>query len=412
MSAAPLPPAKPATRTPRTLRNAIFCLALAAFASGSSLRLTDSLLPRLANDFQISLGTASYTITAFSIAYGLAQLLFGPLGDRFGKYLTIAAACAAGVVTTVLCALAPSFPLLLVARFLAGCTAAAVIPLSMAWIGDVIPYEDRQPVLARFLIGQILGLSSGVLIGGWAADHSSWRLPFFAIALLYAAVSAILFSLNRQLPAEAKRTVKSTGPAIPRMISEFGQVLAKPWARVVLASVFMEGMFLYGAFAFIASHLHHVHGMSLTAAGSMVMLFGLGGFLFALGSGVLVRRLGEVWLVRVGGLVAAVALVTIGLAPDWTWVIPACGALGLGFYMLHNTLQINATQMAPERRGAAVASFASCFFLGQSSGIAMAAWLIASFGTSAVIAGFGMGLLLVAWIFSLRKARYLAKSEL
>ncbi len=377
---------------------------MAAFASGSSLRLTDSLLPRLANDFQISLGTASYTITAFSIAYGLAQLLFGPLGDRFGKYLMIAVACAAGVLTTLLCAAAPNFPMLLVARLLAGCTAAAIIPLSMAWIGDVIAYEDRQPVLARFLIGQILGLSSGVLIGGWAADHSGWRQPFIAIAVLYAVVSAILFTLNRQLPAHAKRTVKSEGPAIPRMISEFGQVLSKPWARIVLASVFLEGMFLYGAFAFIASHLHRVHGMSLTAAGSLVMLFGLGGLLFAVGSGFFVRSLGEIRMVRLGGVVGGLSLMVIGLAPSWSWVIPACAFLGLGFYMLHNTLQINATQMAPERRGAAVASFASCFFLGQSTGIATAAWMISWLGTSAVIAAFGVGLVLVSWNFSLRKA--------
>ena len=45
---------------------------------------------------------------------------------------------------------------------LTGATAAAVIPLSMAWIGDNVPYERRQPVLARFLIGQITGFSLGV----------------------------------------------------------------------------------------------------------------------------------------------------------------------------------------------------------------------------------------------------------
>ena len=49
-----------------------------------------------------------------------------------------------------------------------------MIPLSMAWIGDVGPYEHRQPTLARFLIGQILGLSTGVWLGGFAADHFSW----------------------------------------------------------------------------------------------------------------------------------------------------------------------------------------------------------------------------------------------
>ena len=65
------------------------------------------------------------------------------------------------------------------------------------------------------------------------------------------------------------------------MVSEFGQVLALPWARVILATVFAEGAFLYGSFAYMVSHLHQLHAMSLAAAGQVVMLYGLGGLLFA-----------------------------------------------------------------------------------------------------------------------------------
>ena len=56
--------------------------------------------------------------------------------------------------------------------------------------------------------------------------------------------------------------------------------------------------------------------------------------------------------------------------------MPACALMGLGFYMMHNTLQTHATQMAPERRGAAVSSFAACFFLGQSAGVGVAGLLV------------------------------------
>src|SRR3569833_3310546 len=145
--------------------NDIASHALAAFASGISMRVNDTLLPRLAGNFNITLGEASFVITFFSIAYGFSQLFFGPLGDRFGKYLIIACACVASAVAALLCGLAPNFSMLLGARLLAGATAAAVIPLSMAWIGDVTPYERRQPVLAGVLVGQILGLSAGVLVG-------------------------------------------------------------------------------------------------------------------------------------------------------------------------------------------------------------------------------------------------------
>lgn len=390
---------------------AIPALSLAAFGSAISLRVTDPLLPRLAQEFGISLGNVSYVITAFSIAYGISQLFFGPVGDRFGKYFVISCACVACALTALLCALAPSYPLLLVARLLAGATAAAIIPLSMAWIGDVVPYDERQPVLAQFLIGQIVGISAGVLLGGLAADYFSWRVPFFGISLCFVLISLTLFSFNRRLPAYALTTHKAEGAVVPRMINEFRQVLSKPWARVVLITVFLEGGFLYGAFAFIATHLHHKHQISLTNAASLVMLFGLGGLLYASTSRKLVRNLGEKGLALWGGIIIAASFLTIGLAPSWWWAIPGCFAAGLGFYMLHNTLQINATQMAPERRGAAVSAFASFFYLGQSVGVGAAGLGIAYLGTSVVITIGAIGVLLVALNFSRLKSAHMTSNS-
>ncbi|HYD95942.1 MAG TPA: MFS transporter [Noviherbaspirillum sp.] len=375
---------------------AVPLLSLAAFGSGVSLRMTDAMLPQLAREFGVTLGQASNVITVFSVAYGLSQLFFGPLGDRYGKYFVIACATIACAATAAFCGLAPGFGPLLMARLLAGATAAAIIPLSMAWIGDVIPYQQRQPVLARFLIGQILGLAAGVLAGGLAADADNWRLPFFLVAAVFAAVSVALLALNRRLPPHARVLHRAEGRALRRMAGEFRVILGLPWARKVLLTVFLEGAFLYGAFAFIASHMHQAFAMSLTSSGALVMLFGLGGFVFALAAASLVRRLGESGLSLWGGIFVALSLLAIGVAPAWWWAIGACFGAGLGFYMLHNTLQINATQMAPERRGAAVSAFASCFFLGQSVGVAVAGALVGPLGTEKVMVIGAAGVLAVA----------------
>lgn len=387
-------------------RGAVAGLSIAAFASGISLRVTDALLPRLADDFSLTLGDAAAVITVFSIAYGFAQLLFGPMGDRFGKYRVIALGCLACALTTTLCALAPSFAWLLVARVLAGATAASIIPLSLAWIGDVVPYDRRQPVLARFLIGQILGVSAGVLLGGYAADHLHWRTPFVVIAAIFLLIGGVLLLIHRHLPLAARQRRTGTGSAIARMGGEFRQVVALPWARVVLLTVFAEGAFLYGAFAYMVSHLHQVHTLSLATAGEVVMLFGFGGLLFALAATPLVRRLGEPGLALWGGLLVCLAFLVVALAEPWRWSVPACFVAGLGFYMLHNTLQINATQMAPERRGAAVAAFAASFFIGQSVGVALDGRLIPVIGTTGVIVLGALGVLTVSLNFSrLKKQR-------
>ena len=381
------------------------CLSVAAFASAVSLRASDALLPRLAQEFAVSLSTASQVISVFAIAYGVAQLLFGPLGDRFGKYRVIAWACAVCTVTAVLCGLAYDFTSLRVARALAGATAAAIIPLAMAWIGDVVRYEDRQPVLARFLVGQIAGVSAGVWIGGFAADHLSWRTPYFLIGALFALVSVALFALDRRLPAHARLMQLGTQPALQRIVTDFQHVLSRPWAHVVLVTVFLEGACLYGPFAFIASHLHLAFGLSLSTAGALVMLFGFGGLLFAACAGPLVRRLGEVGLVRWGGTLLAASLLLVGFGPTWQWSIPGCFVAGLGFYMLHNTLQMNATQMAPQRRGAAVSAFASSFFLGQSTGVVLAGITVERFGAQLALGLGGLGVLAVALNFARLRQR-------
>ena len=384
---------------------ALVSLSLAALASGVSLRLADALLPRLVQEFSITLGQASQVITAFAVAYGLSQLLFGPLGDRFGKYRVIAWACAASAVTSLACAAAQSHAALLAGRLVAGATAAAVIPLSMAWIGDVVPYERRQPVLARFLIGQISGFALGVWAGGYAAEHLDWRMPFYGVALIFAAVALLLQWVRRRLPAAAVATRTAPGSALRRLRDEFGAVLAQPWARVVLVTVFFEGAAVYGPFAFIAAHLHQRFNLPLSAVGALVMLFALGGLVFALGARLLVRHLGEVVLVRGGSVLMALALGLLASAPAWWWAMPACALMGLGFYMLHNTLQTHATQMAPERRGAAVASFAACFFLGQSLGVGLAGLAVGAVGTAWVLASGGCAVLLVAWNFNHQRRR-------
>ena len=378
---------------------AIAGLALAAMASGTSLRVADALLPRLATEFSVSIGQASQVITAFAVAYGLSQLFFGPLGDRYGKYRVIAWACLASTFTSLLCALAPNHIALMGARLVAGATAAAIIPLSMAWIGDAVPYERRQPVLARFLIGQITGFAVGVWLGGYAAEHLPWRAPFFVIAAFFLVVAITLQAVRARLPVEPLR-LPSTQAAVPRMVREFSAVLAKPWARVVLFTVFCEGASLYGPFAFIATHLHLRFGLPLSTVGALVMLFALGGLCFALTAQVLVKRLGEVMLVRAGSVLMAVSFIAIGFAHAWWWAVPACTFMGLGFYMMHNTLQTHATQMAPERRGAAVASFAACFFLGQSVGVGIDGLLVGRTGTAWLMVAGALGVLATAWNFN------------
>jgi len=383
---------------------AIAALSFAAFASAASMRVTDALLPRLDAEFGVGLGVAAQVVTAFSVAYGLLQAPYGLVADRLGKYRLVGWATAASALAALGCALAPWFGTLLLARFVAGGVAAAIIPLSMAWIGDAIPYERRQPVLARFLIGQIIGLASGQFIGGIAADFWSWRAPFVALGAWFAVAAVILFRMRGRTPDPATGHAHDAELAGRGVLGAFAYVLQRRWARVVLATVFLEGVALFGPFAFFATHLHRAYGVSLAAAGATLMAFGAGGLLFATLSPVFVRRLGERGLAAGGGWTLCVALLGIAFGTHWPIALAGAFAAGVGFYMLHNTLQTNATQMAPKRRGAGVALFASAFFLGQSTGVALASVAVAQVPTTPIIAAGAVATLLVGLAFSRRIA--------
>ena len=121
------------------------------------------------------------------------------------------------------------------------------------------------------------------------------------------------------------------------------------------------------------------------------------------------RGLGEVGLAAGGGIVLCAALLLVGLASSWPLALLACFLAGLGFYMLHNTLQTNATQMAPQRRGAAVALFASCLFMGQAVGVAVASLWVERISTTPIIVAGAIGLLAIGTVFAWLRAAHNTK---
>ena len=99
------------------MRRDVFLLSAAAFASSASLRATDPLLPLIADDYGVTTGAAAGAATAFALAYGLLQVIYGPLGDRFGRYRLIAVSAFVSAFCSAACALAPDLRSLIAARF-------------------------------------------------------------------------------------------------------------------------------------------------------------------------------------------------------------------------------------------------------------------------------------------------------
>ena len=355
-------------QTSGSATSAITLLALASFAAQAMVRVTDSLLPQIAADLNVSVGATSIVVTAYLLAHGSVQLVIGPIGDRFGKYLCVSIAAAGSTAMVVACGLAPSLPVLVAARLACGLATGWIIPFALAFVGDVIPYERRQQVIGRFLSGQILGQLFGQAAGGVLGDYFGWRNVFFILAaLLAAATLGLFYELWRNPITHANATPQHRGRGF---IADYSAVLRSPWARAVIAIAFIEAAAMFGAFTYVGADLHLRFGVGFTLVGLFVGAFAIGGLIYSLSVRALVNRFGQTGLATGGGALLALAYVTLAFEPHY-WIAPATIlTIGLGFYMLHNTLQTNATQMTPQARGTAVAIFSASLYLGQTAGVA------------------------------------------
>src|SRR5690606_38191784 len=219
----------------------------------------------------------------------------------------------------------------------------------------------------RLVSAGVMGMLAGQWLSGLIAEQAGWRPVFLMLALLFLMAGGLLMGAIRRLPPPAMATGK---PRLP-----LRSIVAAPRSRWILTVVMFEGAFAFGAIAFIPSLLQRQHEVSLSMAGGIAAFYGVGGFLYTRVAGRLVRRLGESGLARLGGALLIVGFVSFAYVPVLAWTPAACLIAGFGFYCLHNTLQTNATQMAPAARGAARSLFACFLFIGQSLGVSGAAWV-------------------------------------
>ncbi len=343
-------------------------LSIAAFASSVTLRIADTLLPEIAREFATTPGAAATAvITTFTVAYGGIQVAFGPIGDRFGKVQTIAVASLLSVAAQIACALSATLDQISIARVVAGATAGGVIPLCLAWIGDVVSFEERQKVLARVLLAQIVGLAAGQALGGVIGDAFGWRASLLMLAGLYLLGGVAPFIALRATPSLAGSGAVTRGGRI-----RVAEVLSRPRVRLILSTVFLEGAAMYGAFSYVGTDLQHRFGVSVATSGVLLTAFAVGAMGYALLVGKIVAMMSRARIAMSGALVLGAGFVVLALIPSLGAALIALAATGFGFYMLHNSLQTEATQMVPEARGTALAMFASMLFVGQAVGVAVA----------------------------------------
>lgn len=378
------------------LRNRIILLfAVCGFAGAANLRMLDSALPGIAVEFDVTLGQAAQVGTVYALAYGGMQIFLGAVGDRIGKYRLMQYLCMACFVATGAAVFATTMPALLASRFAAGAAASAVIPMAIAWIGDHVPFERRQSILAMFMAGTVLGLVFGQILGGVLAEWVSWRAAPAIVAVVYALSAAGLFAFARRNPSIGE---EKTGEAsLATTMIDLKRMLGRTWSQNVLLAATLEGFAIFGSTPLIGILLVTRFDVGLDVVGVVLAIYAAGVIFNSYLVSRLAPRIGMARHFQFAVLYTLVGMAILILSQQF-WPMPlAVLLLGLGAAGIHNSLQTFGTQLLPEARATGFSFFATCFFLSQSLGVAVYGYAVDTFSVEApfilaacIVAGLGL----------------------
>ena len=386
------------------MSRALNLMAFVIFATTLFMRSVDPVIPQIAQGLNVTTTTAALLSTGFTLPYALIQPVLGALADMFSKTRLISLCMLIVGVTTLACGLVTNFETLMALRVLAGITAGGVFPIALAVAGDRVPVEQRQVAIGRLLFaamtGNLLGASSAGVIG----DVIGWRGVFFVTGTIDLIALAVALPGFRSMDEKPGRFDLST------LIPNYRAIFSNPMAKYCFGAVFIEAVFLFGIFPYMAGLLQTEGVTHASIAGVVISGFGVGGVIYTFMVAWLLAHIGERRLMAAGGMVMGFCLLVIALRVPWPVEFANFVLLGFGFYLLHGCIQVYVTELAPAARGSATAAHSFFFFVGQAAGPVIYGVGLASVGITAILMLGAAALAATGWICALQLWRQAASA--
>jgi predicted MFS family arabinose efflux permease len=339
-------------------------IALATFAASLSTRALDPVLPHVAGDFAVSIAAAAGFASVFAFTFAIVQPVLGAAADLFGKARLMTVCLVLLGLANILGALSSSFSLLFASRILAGIGAGGVFPISLGLTSDLVAPNQRQIAIGRTLAGSMTGNLLGASLSGLIGDFLGWRGVLAVLGLL-AVVASVAVAIGfrggalKRAPAKVDLSVLRHG---------YRTIFANPNARVCYPAVFIEGCCVLGLFPYVASFLFEQGVTSLSISGLVIAGFAVGGLFYTLSVSRLLPKLGVNGMMTSGAVLMGLQLAIIAFGPRWQLQTVNFILMGWGFYMLHGSLQVFASELSVEARATALSLHSFFFFMGQTVG--------------------------------------------
>ncbi|MDX1449446.1 MAG: MFS transporter [Acidimicrobiia bacterium] len=336
-------------------------------------------LPDILADLGVESDRSGILVAAGSVAGIVMAPVVGVLADRHGRRLVLTICLAAFGLFGGLAALAPTFPILLGARFLQGFGSAGLINLAIVLIGDHWDGSERTRIVGRNSAVLTVGLASLPLLSGAVTDAAGWRVTFgiYTVSLLTAGVAWMI--LDGRRPAQPAK--------VGEQLREAVVVVRRPLIATSIAAGFFAFVAIFGLMLTVLPvHLAEEFGLGAGARGVVISIPAITSTVSAFNLGRIRSRLSPRAVVTAGSVLFVVAFLMYGLAPALAIVIGGALIFGSAEGALIPTLQDLNIEAAPaDHRAAVVAAWSGAARLGQTIGPLLAGVGIGLFGTGTTL---------------------------
>ena len=330
------------------------------------------MIPRLSAVFGVSTQRIGMLVPAYLIPYGISTLFFGLLSDWAGRKRIILASLTAFAGLTGLTAASGTADQLIFWRFLTGLGASGVVPLALALMGEIFPYDQR---------GRPLGWLFGAMAGGMAFGSTFGVLlePAIGWRGLFLLVSAIGFTglllLRPYLALLGDRPPTRT-LTLESVIKGYKYLLMLGRAQRTYTYVFVNAIFHSGIFTWLGLYFWQRYGLGEVGIGLALLGYGVPGFLLGPIIGRGADRWGRRWLIPAGISLASLSALLLAPHSPLIFAGAAVTMLSLGYDMTQPLLAGIVTTLDPKRAGQAMGLNVFMLFTGFGLGSLLFGWAL------------------------------------